>query len=441
MLKVRKNIMKTTKNEIPYIDISGVNCWIAYLMPFSQEEKSNYKEIERFQNECIEKKIFGMGWNVENFLPYGKADECGRFFISDNNNYIDLFKNKDKEKSEENAEISEEDSNQEKEHPAIKAYNNYANIHPGDYVIIRLKNSHYYIGKIATNAYYLKNEDKKNLLAWRCKVEKWVEYKTQEEMASEIVGRFSQRLHRTIEIVKDYRLKLSIISAYEKKIEEKERIYNVPKVKLTRYNFVSCLTYTELEDLVYVYINSLHEKEGYKLYPSSCKVNHQKYEYTLFHQSKNPITCQVKNKDYIKAEDYENEMDKFEKIYLFSGLGFDKKTTEKYEHTKIVIINNDELFTKLGEYLQFRQLNDFYIFRPNMENSLDKLDLPSDFKQIKRWSLRKKQYKKDEQYICFSHDDFFYADEFEALINNLSDSDNENFKETIEFVKSNLKHN
>ena len=38
---------------------------------------SCYEEVSRFQNECIEKKIFGMGWNVTNFLPSGKADECG----------------------------------------------------------------------------------------------------------------------------------------------------------------------------------------------------------------------------------------------------------------------------------------------------------------------------------------------------------------------------
>lgn len=420
--------MKTTKNGIPYIDISGVNCWIAYLIPYIKENRIDYDEIVRFQNECIKKKIFGMGWNSDAFKSEKEAATEKEYDIKENDTFKKFYKGKDES--------------------AITAFKKYKKINPGDYVIFRSKESHYYIGKVTTNAYYRVNEDEKDLLAWRCKVEKWVEYKTQEEIASEIVGRFSQRQHKTIDRICDYRLKLSVIAAYENgkdtegnPINENERVYNIPKIKIDKNNFVSCLNYTELEDVVYVYINSLHRDEGYRLYPSSCKVNHQKYEYTFFHKTKDPISCQVKNHEKIDAEIYEKEAKKYEKIYLFSGYAFSEESINKFKGSNIVIINQSDLFSALDEYLAHRNLSAFYEYKKDAPNNLEKLDL-NKFTETKRWSskyeIRLTQCKKTDQYVCFYDDAIFYSEEFDALIFNSKEK--EQFKKEFEYVKENLKY-
>lgn len=417
--------MEITKNGIPYIDISGVNCWIAYLIPYSKENRIDYDEIVRFQNECIKKKIFGMGWNSDAFKSEKEAAIKKEYDIKENDTFKKFYKGKDES--------------------AITAFEKYKEINPGDYVIFRSKESHYYIGKVTTNAYYRVNEDEKDLLAWRCKVEKWVEYKTQEEIASEIVGRFSQRQHKTIDRICDYRLKLSVIAAYENGkdtegnyLDESKKKYRIPKIKIDKNNFVSCLNYTELEDVVYTYINSLHKDEGYKLYPSSCKVNHQKYEYTFFHKTKNPITCQVKNRHEINVDDYKGESKMYEKIYLFSGYGFTKETINSYKDSNIVLISQADLYSALDEYLTHRNLSNFYHYDKNAQSNLQKLDL-SKFEKTERWSSDNKrrltQYKVFDQKIEFFDKNIFYSEEFDALIIESNKS-----QKTLEYVKENLEY-
>ncbi len=425
--------MKITKNGIPYIDINGINCWIAYLMPFSSNDR-NYSVIKEYQEKCIQKNIFGMGW-INSFISNKNP-------VYRNESYITALEMYNRYNMLSKEEQSEYDK------AAINAYENYLKIRPGDYVIMRLKNSHYYIGKVSTEAYYLENEDDDNRLSWRCRVEKWVEYKTQEEIASEIVGRFSQKLHPTIDIINNPRQKLTVIAAYENGIdlkgnalEEKEKVHNIPKIKINKYNFDSCFHYTELEDLVYVYIKSIHEKEGYRLYPSSCKVNHAKYEYTLFHPDKKPISCQVKNKAKIDATEYEEEQEQYEKIYLYSGLGFDEEIIQKYKNSNIIIISREELSSVLDEYIKFKGLNTFYTQR--VENIYGELDL-TNFVEATKWSKnfkkRIKQYKNDTLNLYFSNYDIFYSKEFDALIFNSSEENIESNKLCVEYLKNNLKY-
>lgn len=413
--------MKTTKNGLSYIDISGVDCWIAYLMPFSNENRTP-EIIGRFQSECIKNNVFGMGWNFERFEPKSTSDENGRYYITEN-----------EKKNYESACNGNS--------AAINAFKQYSNMKEGDYVVVRLKNSHYYFGKISCKAYCY--NDKDDPLSWRCDVERWIEYDTQEDVASEIIGRFSQRIHPTVDRVSNYRLKLTIIASYENKSQNKS--YNIPKVKINKYNFASCLDYAELEDLVFEYINNKHKNEGYKFYPSSCKINRQKYEFALIQKNKKPITCQVKNHQKINIDDYIKDSDVYEKIYLFSGEGYEKKSNVDLRKTNIVIISNDELYSMMSLYLENKKLSSFYKFDDQEDPVLDKLDLPSDYfddKSGKRYSKKastKVQYKKDNRFICFENNDIFYSDEYDALVINFQDKDERKF-EIVDYVKNHLSY-
>ena len=415
--------MKTTQNGIPYIDISGVDCWIAYLMPFLKENRTP-ETVENFQNECIKNNVFGMGWNFKCFNPQGTPDENGRYYITDN-----------EKKNYESACNGNS--------AALNAFKQYSNMKEGDYVVVRLKDSHYYFGKISSKAYCY--NDKNDLLSWRCDVERWIEYKSQEDVASEIVGRFSQRLHSTVTRVANKRLRLTIIASYENKAENKT--HDIPTVKFNKYNFTSCLDYAELEDLVFEYINRKHKADGYKFYPSSCKVNRQKYEFVLMHKNENkkPITCQVKNHQKIKIDDYIGDKDVYEKIYLFSGEGYESKLNYDLSNTNIVIISDEELYSVLPLYLENKKLSSFYEFKNDNKRFIDKVDLPEEFfekKRKKSWSQKavdKVQFEKDNQYIYFGDYNIYYSGEYDALIINC-EKGNKHKLEIVDFLKNHLSY-
>ena len=124
---------KLMKKEIPFIDIADVNCWMVYLMPLTQDQRSNYELTDSIQQACIHDKVFGMGWDVEvpgfsketpmtdeNALKYVKTYSCGGYKVSD------------------------------------AAVNGYKEVKKGDYAIARNKNGHYYVGKVSSEgAHYL----------------------------------------------------------------------------------------------------------------------------------------------------------------------------------------------------------------------------------------------------------------------------------------------
>jgi hypothetical protein len=284
--------------RIPFINIADTNVWIIYLMPFAAEERTDYKRVHDVQQQCIRDKVFGMGWEIPCF-PYGTK------------------------MTEETAAVYTEKYNAQGWSVSNDAVKAYKEIKKGDYVIMRLKNSHYYVGKVSSEgAFFIhKTEDPVyGLFSWGAVVENWVEYFNDGEVPSEIAGRFSQRLHPAIQRIATYRQRLLVIAMYENKLPEQERAINVPKLHIGFNNFVRSLSYMELEDLVALYIAGRHNDEGYRLLPSSCKVNQQKFEFRFVAKNKKPIACQVKNqpKEKIEIERYVED-GSYEKIYFFSG--------------------------------------------------------------------------------------------------------------------------
>lgn len=183
-------------------------------------------------------------------------------------------------------------------------------------------------------------------MSWGCHVEKWLEFKTQDDLPYELIGRMSQQQHQTIQRIDRYRLKFLIIEAYIKREKSKS---DIPKLILTKNNFARSLHYKQLEDLVSLYIVEENKEQNYLLMPSSCKINEQKYEFFFKSPNRKAITCQVKNQKEIKIEEYYNEND-FEKIYIFSGIWNNEqvedlnKKANKNKANNIQIISPDELF-------------------------------------------------------------------------------------------------
>ena len=408
-------------SSIPFINISNTNCWLVNLLPFGDNTK--IEDIKAFQSECINKSVFGMGWDC----LYSK-DIC----------YIEL------NEAEKEKHLSVCKNCKEKLCPVSKEIlDRYSEINPGDYVITRLKNAHYYIGKVVTKTFYSYGKEKVERLSWCCKVEKWIEYENEIEIPSEILGRFSQRNHSTIEKIANYRTKLLLISTYEKRIDAEEKIFNVPFLHITRSNFCRCLNYTELEDLVYLYISQKHKNEGYICFPSSGKINRAKFEFSFVNENKEmkPISCQVKNQKTIDIEDYINEPS-YRLIYLFSGKWTVDNVEEfrkKYANSNIVFISPSELYELVEEYLDSTDKSDQYVITESQTEALP-FDI-SEFTLInKNFCYRnkeknKKQIKYDENddWICFSSNDLYYSKEFQALILNGSVD-----KEIVDYVKSKL---
>ena len=203
-------------------------------------------------------------------------------------------------------------------------------------------------------------------MSWGCHVEKWLEFKTQDDLPYELIGRMSQQQHQTIQRIDRYRLKFLIIEAYIKREKSKS---DIPKLILTKNNFARSLHYKQLEDLVSLYIVEENKEQNYLLMPSSCKINEQKYEFFFKSPNRKAITCQVKNQEEIKIEEYYNEND-FEKIYIFSGIWNNEQVKElnkkanKNKANNIQIISPDELFDILQNskynYKEYLNLNSYY---------------------------------------------------------------------------------
>ena len=382
------------KNLIGFIDITKVNCWMVYLMPFGADERTDYDRVNTLQQECIKLGIFGMGWAIPCF-------ECLTLMTPKN---IEIYAKAYKDKYDGKWSVSED------------ALNGYQSIKKGDYVIMRLKNGHYYIGRVSSEGakyIYKEGDPVYGLFSWGGTVEKWFEYSNDQEIPSEIVGRFSQRLHSTIQRIVPYRQRLLVISMYERKSGEKR--FKIPKLRIGLNNFVRSLNYMELEDLVALYIMDKHNKDGYKLIPSSCKVSQQNYEFSFVAKGKKPITCQVKNQHEIDIERYKKDKS-YEKIYIFSGRWNEKEVLSKRELYKdygnIYIISPSELYRTLKEEGIFK--NDFYDF----ENTpISPYNINLDGYEKKKKPKGENTYSIDDDYICFVNGDgLFYSAEFGLLV-------------------------
>lgn len=323
--------------------IDKVNCWIIYLMPFDREDRGDYNRVNVFQQECVANKVFGMGWGISCF-EYGTP-------ISDEN--VAIYIEKYNEGKDGIGEVSN------------IAVDRYKKIKNGDYVIMRLKNGHYYVGRVSSNgSIYVHKEDDTacSRFSWGGTVDKWVEYSNDCEVPSEIAGRFSQRLHSTIQRIANQRQKMLVISMYEKGERKEDRIFDIPKLHIDIDNFARSLTYKELEDLVGLYIQDKHYADGYRLLPSSCKNSQQNYEFILAANGMKPITCQVKNQEEISIDHYIHEKS-YEYIYIFSGKWDDstvsKLKNEYGEYSQIYFISPQELFMTLKEHRHLFE-NQFY---------------------------------------------------------------------------------
>lgn len=409
---------KLMKKEIPFIDIADVNCWMVYLMPLTQDQRSNYELTDSIQQACIHDKVFGMGWDVEvpgfsketpmtdeNALKYVKTYNCGGYKVSD------------------------------------AAVNGYKEVKKGDYAIARNKNGHYYVGKVSSEgAHYLYDAGKTlyRNFSWGCEVEEWVEFATEEEVPSEIIGRFSQRIHSTIQKILPYRQRLLVIAMYENHIDKSRKVYEIPKLHIGKSNFVRSMNYKELEDIVSVYMADKHCRDGYYLLPSSCKVSQQNYEFTFVSSNKKPITCQVKNQQKIEISHYKNETG-YERIYIFSGKWDDLRVEElrkeyaTYQH--IYIISPSELYETLKSNMFLK--NEYY---DHQDKDMSTKELIPEGYTVCKKPKREYECSMDEDFICFERKDgLFYSREFDALVLSYHIfQDTKSEKEVIERIKRDI---
>lgn len=328
-----------------------MNYWTVNMIPFGEDEKGDKGKVLEFQKKCIGCKIFGMGW-PEEFYSDGKISDKA----PDGCRY---------------------------------AYDRYHDmLSEGDIVVMRLKDAHYYIGRVKAHKdkrsprFYwgerCGEDEYKEFsddyptpfpISWACEVEQWYEYKTVEEVPAYVVGRICSRPGRkTIERVSEGQVILQgmIQAMWRKKAQKGWK----PNEKLSEDGFATSLSYEELEDLVASYIYA-HEA-GYKLLPSSCKLDQPKYEFFFVAPGKKPVTCQVKNQEDVPAlANYEDDVDCYERIYLFSGKWKSDEAKalqsqiDKKHKGKIIAIEPSELFRFLtereeAEYLR-KKLEKFYV--------------------------------------------------------------------------------
>ena len=420
--------------QIPFINLADTKCWMVFLMPFDSDEREDYKIVISFQNECLKKKMFGMGWG---FDELNDLFENGAIITDEKaNKFTDYLRKMYHSKGWEFNENS-----------LSAALQNYLRIKKGDYIMTRFKNSHYFIGKVSSNINFMFdiNDTYLKLLSWGGYVEEWVEFENDSELPSEIVGRLSSRYNKMIEPNNWYRQNLLIMSAYEEKTKRPNGVFeSIPKLKLNVSNFARSCDYRELEDLVGYFIHKKYMNDGYYLLPSTCKNSQQNYEFIYVSKGKKPITCQVKNQREIDLQQYVGETS-YEKIFIFSGVWNDEYVdllNKQYQsqNNSIYVIKPSELFEVVNETSIFnanyidtsatkRVLGDF---------KLDPTNKVSRFYGISQdnYLYRRNTYKVDDDFICFIDNDFFYSFEYDALIlKNHFCEDKELENKCIEYIK------
>ncbi len=349
--------------DMRLLDIRNINCWIVNLKPGGLERK----ELEKLQESCRLKCIFGIGWPLPDFSSTK---------LKLTKDIKDIYKEKKNDISE-------------------NALENISRVKKGDIMIMRNLNGHYYVSRVIEEAFY--DPDLFNsVLSWKVRVDDWYEYALESDLPMEVCGRFSQRNQSTISRIDNYRLRLLIILSYEKKSNKPIVGENgVPKIKLTRDNFVRSLNYMELENLVCKYISDENKKGNYIMLPSSSKISHPKYEFIFVSNSMKPITCQVKNQAEININDYIDDKDIYEKIYLFSG---QKNNDKKNLLPNIEIIDSDDLYnTLLGFTYLKNKLSQYYSISDgtNFDEDWGKTFSGMEIELKKNGWQNKKRYQKD----------------------------------------------
>ena len=213
----------------------------------------------------------------------------------------------------------------------------------------------------------------------------------------------------------------------------------------------------ELEDLVCAYIHNKHYPDNYMLLPSSGKVSRIKYEFTFVSgkQNKKPITCQVKNqnKDPIKLSAYIDDMDIYDKIYIFSG---NNNIIRDAEVNNIEIIEPSELFDTLTNYGYMSFVRDKLKKYYNFDNQWSDIEYVEQILKNSGWEqtnqlakgrgkAKKNELKyqilsavtedKDEgsvtRWILLEHDGFFYSEDFGCFIISQNNIRNDKISDNI----------
>ena len=410
--------------KIKFYNMNDVHCWIINLKPFAKDASD--ERIRSLQDECVQNKIFGIGWRTNFFDQHTKValDESTKKAYKDSCN----------------------------ESSAKAAVDRMSEIKCGDLAIMRLRDGHVYIGKVTEPAFYdntiLKGENS-NRLSWICRVESWFEFCDETLIPSEIIGRFSQRRQATITKIVPYKQRLLMLAMYETASNGKT---DFPKLIINENNYICALSYTDLEDLVCAYIHNKHTDDGYMLLPSSGKVSRLKYEFTFVSNNldKKPITCQVKNQNSvpINIADYENDKDVYEKIYLFSGnnnfvnckLATDN--IEIVEHRKLFDVlkrgNLKFMYDKLSKYHLFCEGPDLGKIKDALVGKgwkcIKKFSKDSDDLKKFKMGTRKAGNQQTEEisWISFGYDGLYITDEFDSFIIDWQDKNTEKIKEQLE---------
>ena len=387
------------------------NFWLFEMLPFRQNEKSNYKFVRDYQEFCIEKGIFGIGWsdyeelkdifgtiktkngkiendeekkklkeNIENIIKdfdFNKSDigNISKIYQDVYNEIGKINKKDEKEKEEEEEEnkvAEKEEENKKEENKSEnnglkRAIDNFFSIKKGDVVLSRLRNGKYIVGRVIDDEKeYGRTQEEEEILnkynvksqgfGWRCNVD-W-HIISREDVPSDIIGRCSQRNPSTLTHINNDRIKLFTLKLLKQ--SDKTIKIDCPPIILNKNNFASSLNSDELEDLVYLYI--LKENNNLTLLPSLCKISEPLYEFFLQDNDGKYITCQVKNNSVVEFLIYKDEMDKdkekkIKKIYLFSGIGkyFKDEDKEKYDEFKN---NYEEKITEIDKKELWKILND-----------------------------------------------------------------------------------
>ncbi|MEG1578951.1 MAG: hypothetical protein RR336_09330, partial [Oscillospiraceae bacterium] len=137
-----------------------MSCWIAQMKPFSKEDREK-DFVKTFQENCIEHKICGMGWNYpDTFKPKNDEKKPSKTIDNYKQDYISYERETDPKWSSSHFST---------------AINAYRDIKREDYILTRLfKSNECYIGKVDEEAHYDKkdlNFDYKNQYSWIVGVE------------------------------------------------------------------------------------------------------------------------------------------------------------------------------------------------------------------------------------------------------------------------------
>ena len=114
--------------KIKFYNMNGIHCWIINLKPFEPDEPND--KIRSLQEDCVQNKIFGIGWRTGYFDTHTKVtlDEHTK------KAYKDTLKPNDKS--------------------ARNATDRMSEIKCGDLAIMRLRDGHIYLGKVTEPAFH-----------------------------------------------------------------------------------------------------------------------------------------------------------------------------------------------------------------------------------------------------------------------------------------------